>query len=87
MQSACPADREESRYYAVIYGAANKAGKIFANYLAFKHNFNLILIDSCKLSEVEDELVSKFIDQSIEPPNIIKVELNNFEIKTIQSAL
>mgnify|MGYP001558045869 CR=1 FL=1 len=37
-------DEEHQRYYAVIYGASNKAGNAYAHYLAAE-GFNLILIE------------------------------------------
>jgi len=59
--SSCAGGRDE-RYYAVIYGAGNKAGKIFAQELALKHDFNLILIDNCRLGELADDINTSFIN-------------------------
>ncbi len=40
----CGDSENRTKYYAVIYGASNRAGKAYAKYLARK-NFGLILID------------------------------------------
>jgi short-subunit dehydrogenase len=49
--------KQHNRYYAVINGIANRAGKAYAKYLAYK-GFNLILIerDDQPLNDLENEL-------------------------------
>lgn len=54
--SSGPGIREEiQKSYAIIYGASNKAGKLFAYYLMSK-GFNLILIerDGESINSLED---------------------------------
>lgn len=75
--------RPTSRYYAVIYGSANRPGNAFARFLADK-GFNLILIerDMQPLNDIEIAL-----NQQANPPTIHKVVLNKFEEDSLNKAL
>ncbi|CDW86984.1 UNKNOWN [Stylonychia lemnae] len=68
---------EYERYYAVIYGAGNRAGNAFAHYLATK-GFNLILIerDLMPLNDVEISIKQMLKKNT---PQIIKIVLNKFD--------
>lgn len=52
LKSTNPESVRDEKYYAVIYGAGNTAGKIFAKYLSEK-GFNLILIER-NMKQLED---------------------------------
>ena len=75
------------RYYAIIYGAANRAGNSFAHYLASK-GFNLILIDRDPqpLNDLENDIKS-LMRKSLTQPDIIKVTLNKFDYDHLSRAL
>ena len=75
--SSGPGIREDQKSYAIIYGASNKAGKLFAYYLMSK-GFNLILIerDSEAINSLEDQLRKALPDKT---PIIMKVVLNKFD--------
>lgn len=67
--------QQPQRYYAVVYGSANKPGCTFAHFLAEK-GFNLILIERSMqpLNDLELEL-----NKLPQAPIIHKVVLNKFE--------
>ncbi|CDW73879.1 UNKNOWN [Stylonychia lemnae] len=75
----------QSKYYAVIYGTSNRAGRSFAKYLAGK-GFNLILIDRDieVLMNFEKELKSEFEERKIQ---ICSIELNKFDVDQLRAKL
>ncbi len=72
------------QYYAVIYGASNKAGKAFAHYLAEK-GFGLILIDRDirPLKKLEQVILSNK-DRQVD---VIKIELSRFDSLTVDQKI
>lgn len=73
-----PAQGEiNTKSYAVIYGASNKAGKTFAYYLMSK-GFNLILIerDGDSIQALEEQLRKMLPERN---PIIVRIVLNKFD--------
>lgn len=76
---------ENKRSFAVIYGAANKAGKAFSYYL-MSQGFNLILIerDLDSLKDLHETLLR--MNRTEYKPIIHKIVLNRFDQETIDKA-
>lgn len=76
LKSECT-DQKHQRYYAVIYGIHNKAGKAYARFLAEK-GFNLILIERHKqpLDQLEDMIHKEMPNNQLE---IHKIVLAKFD--------
>ena len=84
--SSGPGIQESSeKAYAVIYGANNKAGKAFSQYLMEK-GFNLILIerDGDSLQALEEQLRKLLPERN---PIIIRIVLNKFDKDSINWAV
>jgi short-subunit dehydrogenase len=84
---------KNDRYYAVIYGANNRAGKAYAFYLLEK-GFNLILIESdisshrgdCPLVDLQGDLLAQAAENKF-VPDIQVIKLQKFDVESVHNSL
>lgn len=81
-------DSENSRCWAVIFGACNKAGEAFASYL-FQSGFNLVLIDrqQSKLDALRIKLLSLGRKETAHGAKLEFVEITSFETDSLARKL
>ncbi len=84
---------KNDRYYAVIYGANNRAGKAYAHYLIEK-GFNLILIESdisshrgeSPLDDLQSDLLAQTAENKF-APDIQLIKLQKFDFESVHNSL